>query len=625
MRSSPRTVLATSCVTLALLTPVAAFGATRTAGSTAPTDTATEVLSFDRLPGLDRLPSTPAPSTQTMVVAIGLQNPTAAAEQDLYRRLYDPADPLFHQFLTPAEVGRRFGVSSAQRAAVERTVAQAGLRVIQRSTEGDWIAAEGTVPQVEHAFSVDIRSYVAQGRAFLANTEGPTVLRAAHVMSVIGLNTWQRWTLPRPAAGPTRQDACLGSAACIGTLTPQDLWSIYEQPNRYLGQGQSMAVIGEGNPKATIDSLAHFQHHFGLAAKGLRVVCVQNHDCGSDTSGDGEWAIDTQASLGMAPLAQETLYFAQGLEDPKIDMSFLAWINDANGPSQADASEGVCEQTPLNNVFRGPLEPINGNDNYKLPVSIAFGDDQEPVIDQALRHAAIEGRTLFSSTGDTGFTCASVLFPVIGGGNGVLYNGTVQVAYPASSAYAVAVGGTVIYSQPNASPARRVLEYGWNFGGGGSSYFQPAPAFQHAQPNVIGHCISSPSSFTSGNGPLCRGIPDVAALSGDFTTGYTIVDAAGNTGSGGGTSLSSPLWMGMWTRVQSAALKAGAKRGLGFANETLYALGNGAATQGRDFTDVNLGDNGYPALPGWDYVTGFGTPRLSSLTSDALLRAHLRP
>ena len=37
----------------------------------------------------------------------------------------------------------------------------------------------------------------------------------------------------------------------------------------------------------------------------------------------------------------------------------------------------------------------------------------------------------------------------------------------------------------------------------------------------------------------------------------------------------------------------------------------------RDFTDVTLGTNGaYAAGQGWDYVSGFGTPRVAGLIRD---------
>src|SRR5207245_10437351 len=45
----------------------------------------TQVLGFDRLPGLGRLSSRPASPGTTMLVAVGLQTPTALAEEPLYR------------------------------------------------------------------------------------------------------------------------------------------------------------------------------------------------------------------------------------------------------------------------------------------------------------------------------------------------------------------------------------------------------------------------------------------------------------------------------------------------------------------------------------------------------------
>jgi hypothetical protein len=70
----------------------------------------------------------------------------------------------------------------------------------------------------------------------------------------------------------------------------------------------------------------------------------------------------------------------------------------------------------------------------------------------------------------------------------------------------------------------------------------------------------------------------------------------------------------MWARVNQSAGGAG----YGFANETLYRLGKNDTTRARDFFDVTLGVNGlYAALPGWDYVSGFGTPDVAHIIADA--------
>jgi subtilase family serine protease len=101
----------------------------------------------------------------------------------------------------------------------------------------------------------------------------------------------------------------------------------------------------------------------------------------------------------------------------------------------------------------------------------------------------------------------------------------------------------------------------------------------------------------------------VAAQSGDVISNGYAVYAAGALSQGGGTSLSSPLWMGMWARIQSAARPGGN----GFADWSLYRLGNDRVAAPQGFYDVVVGDNGYPAIAGWDYVTGFGTPRVDGL------------
>jgi subtilase family serine protease len=74
----------------------------------------------------------------------------------------------------------------------------------------------------------------------------------------------------------------------------------------------------------------------------------------------------------------------------------------------------------------------------------------------------------------------------------------------------------------------------------------------------------------------------------------------------GGTSLSSPLSVGVWARMISGKPK------LGFAPIHLYGLYDGTGTVGTypegGFHDIILGADGlYTAGPGWDYTTGLGS------------------
>jgi hypothetical protein len=98
---------------------------------------------------------------------------------------------------------------------------------------------------------------------------------------------------------------------------------------------------------------------------------------------------------------------------------------------------------------------------------------------------------------------------------------------------------------------------------------------------------------------------------------------SGADSQGAGTSLSSPLWLGVWARIQAAA----SGKGLGFANYKIYKLAQSSG--GRDFYDVTVGDNQpYPAKPGYDNTTGWGTPEISQIMQDLtgrLTPAHNTP
>jgi subtilase family serine protease len=83
----------------------------------------------------------------------------------------------------------------------------------------------------------------------------------------------------------------------------------------------------------------------------------------------------------------------------------------------------------------------------------------------------------------------------------------------------------------------------------------------------------------------------------------------------GGTSLSSPLSVGVWARMISA------NPSLGFAPIHLYSLYNGTTTPGSyprgGFHDIILGSDGlYTALPGWDFTTGLGSFNVGQLYTD---------
>ncbi|TVY22058.1 Aorsin [Lachnellula arida] len=105
-----------------------------------------------------------------------------------------------------------------------------------------------------------------------------------------------------------------------------------------------------------------------------------------------------------------------------------------------------------------------------------------------------------------------------------------------------------------------------------------------------------------------RGYPDVAA-NGD----HIAVFQAGSLLPVSGTSASTPIFASIVNRINEQRLNAG-KNVIGFINPALYAN----PSMLNDITSGNnpgCGTEGFQAVPGWDPVTGLGTPNYPKMVS----------
>ncbi len=112
-----------------------------------------------------------------------------------------------------------------------------------------------------------------------------------------------------------------------------------------------------------------------------------------------------------------------------------------------------------------------------------------------------------------------------------------------------------------------------------------------------------------------RGVPDVAADA-SGTTGMALAFSVPGGGyeliGAGGTSAAAPFWAGL---IALADQEAG--HPLGFVNPAIYQIARGPQYH-KAFHDITTGNNtvvlngvtitGYQTGPGWDPVTGWGTP-----------------
>jgi pseudomonalisin len=607
-----------------------------------------------------------ASPSQVMTLGVGLKDPNPSGEAALEAAQQNPASPEYQHFLTPAQFDTRFAVSKATFAKVLSWLQKGGAHVTETAGARNYVEFTATVKQVDSLFQTKENRYEAKGATFLANASAPSVPAHLDIFDIVGLNTLDRPTTPladahkgAPAPGssvlglptaPASLPSIPGEGALAGTiqnvlgslpgvpggnplgtlskklsvpaasvptipavLTPQDMWSIYDMPSDNMGQGQTIAVLGAGDTSTTVKDLGIFESEHNLPKVTVQVTDIPKDGDFSDTSGNVEWELDTQASTGVAPDVKNVhLYFSEHLIDPDAEEDFVKWIDDPTGPKQANASWGECETTPANATLESEIPTqFNNNEDWNADYGTGAPDALEPVAEQTLEQGVLEGRTLFSATGDTGSSCpVLVLGPDLGAGNGVINQGIPIVNYPAASPYVVAVGGTVLYPD-SSNPPQRALEYPWPYSGGGQSFFIPEPAFQKGDTDVDRPCLSDVNGDPNTSLGTCRGIPDVADESGDIaTSSYDIYsDELGGASSEGGTSLSSPLMVGMWTRIQAAS-----KKGTGFADPEIYRVAENSTDYAQAFNDYEAGTNGfYQAGPGWDYVSGWGTPVLTPL------------
>ena len=503
----------------------------------------------------------PLPTDQTLTVRVALKLQNQAALNTYIRNINNPANPLYGQSLTPAQFAISYAPGAAQIQQVVNYLQGAGFTNVTVEPNNLIVSADGTAAQASAAFNTPIEQFAQFGKLVYGNTAPAQVPASLGgiVGAVLGLNTigQMKPMLAKTSAG--------GAPQYLVSYTPKNFWQIYSANDVPAASKATIAVIAEGDLSGVLKDFNAAQASWGFPR--FPVTVVQVGLASTDTAGVDEWDMDSQYSTGMAGGYVKHLYFydATSLTDSDLALAFSRWVTDDKARA-ANASFGECEIFP-------------------------YIDGSMLVDDELFAEGAAQGQTLFSSTGDTGSFC-----PVGVGTNGVPA-GVPLVNYPAASQYVTAVGGTTVLTNADGNYDTEVA---WNAGGGGISQFEYSPFWQVAA-NVPSSALSS------------KGIPDVS-MDADPESGANVYVNGAWEGVGG-TSLSSPLAMGVWARLISANPK------LGFAPITFYSLYDGTGVLGSypkgGFHDILVGANGlYTAGPGWDFTTGLGTLWVDQLYND---------
>jgi subtilase family serine protease len=389
-----------------------------------------------------------------------------------------------------------------------------------------------------------------------------------------------------PASSSNLPD-CLTASQCYAPRQFRVAYGIQPLLDKGIsGRGETVvlpefAETAPAAPERVTDirqDLADFDRRFGLPPARIQVITTLAGPSASPWLAGVEEVVDTEMVHAVAPDAsiRELLVARANVSTPAKEAATFA--------TQVRIAARHADVISLSGSF---------GEHFATPAEVA-------AINSALEYSAARHVTFVASSGDGGAISDLGTF---GSSTPVK-----EVSLPASDPLVLSVGGTSLTANPvtgryvseTASNTLPELIDGHSQGsGGGFSHIFARPAYQDG---------------VRGIGTM-RGVPDVAGDAGSSTDMAFVFAATGGAYAllpEGGTSAAAPLWAGL---VALADQEAG--HPLGFVNPVLYRIARGPLYD-KAFHDITTGNNtvvlnketitGYQAGPGWDPVTGWGTP-----------------
>jgi subtilase family serine protease len=615
-------------------------------------------------------------------IAVHLSARDPAALKAFVAKVSDPDSKSYGHYLTPRQFADRHAPDAADVAAVKQLLASAGMKDIEVGAQGMWVSATATVRQLRQAFKVSQGLYLYKGKTLRANDGEPQfpAALAGKILFVEGLDDTTSLRTPyhhsategervapalQPAAKPPvtpppvaaglpspycntyfgEQTAVLSTAAgpygtnipwLVCGYTPQQIQAAYAIDQvKQDGKGITIAIVDAFASPTLEDDANRYAANHGLPALTKKnfsqIIPKGAYNVPPDQIANaygwwGEQSLDIAAVHGSAPGA-DIVYVGSTDNNTSLDIALFNTLYNH-----------VADVVTNSYGFNGEGVPAGYAATY----------------DQALLAGAALGTTVLYSSGDGGDLSAQ--------------NGVATGSWPATSAYALGVGGTSLaLTQSNGAKS----EYGWGTyrdylggamvnsatsvttsgllttsalgftfyafafysgAGGGISQLELQPSWQAP---VVPNALATTLNLASGQSiPLAtaqRVSPDVGMV-GDPYTGYlygetfTIagnpVSDAGCTpisdtqeyceGSIGGTSLSSPLMAGVIAILNQRRAQSG-KPLVGFANPLFYSHGSSSGANLTGFDPISAPTSPVSVLRG--YVNDLTRVRVVTLNS----------
>ncbi|KAF8263390.1 subtilisin-like protein [Lactarius quietus] len=361
-------------------------------------------------------------------------------------------------------------------------------------------------------------------------------------------------------------------------ITPSDLRSLYKTEGYVPAAADRnvLGIAGFARQYPSPQDLKIFMKEYRTDGEDATYTVERVNGGGYDPSNPGEEAnLVTQYSEAIAYPTPLIYYSTAGDVNTESDpyIHWLAYLlNQKTVPQTISTSYGDYERT--------------------FPLVYAEN------ICRLLAQLGTRGVSVIFSSGDWGVGQGDCTFEDESGNTYGLF----LPVFPATCPFVTSVGGT------QGGMAKNDPEVAASFSGGGFSTIFPRPPYQEdAVPDYLDNLENLGDNYGNFYQAAGRGFPDISSQAVQFAS---VLNGAFGTISG--TSGSSPTVAAIISLLNDYLISKD-EPALGFLNPRLY----GELLPG--FKDITSGSNpgcgtdGFPAIVGWDPVTGLGTPNFTKL------------
>ncbi|RAL08475.1 S53 family peptidase [Aspergillus homomorphus CBS 101889] len=597
-------------------------------------------------------------STETVIVRIGLTQSNLDRGYEYLMDVSDSVSPNYGKFWTAEKVAETFAPSNASVEAVRNWLIGAGVdqsRLGQTKNKA-WIVFNATTEEAEALLHTQYYYYrnKATGSTTIATDQYrlPQVVQP-HVDYIkpgvlLPLTSRKRQAGRKPLRyQPAKKTtpSPLSLATCDQAITPACIAALYKIPasSKNVSPNNSLGIFEEGDYYSQEDLNLFFQKFTRWIPQGThpKPAFIDGAEAPVPVDEAGtESDLDFQLAYPIVYPQEITLFQTDDsnyASQQVYTSGFLNTFLDAlDGVSSycTYCADGECGDAPgldpvYPDTYQGGYTGQLMCGTYKPTnvISISYGSQEEDLPDYYQKRQCneflklgLQGTSILIASGDDGVAGP----PGDDSNDGCLGNGTVfSPAFPNSCPWITNVGATKLYPghtvadgesaayDPPGSPYR--VAYA---SGGGFSNIYPIPDYQSKAVAEYLKKHNPPYPYYKGganlgkNGGvynrLGRGYPDVAA-NGDniamFNGAKYILE--------GGTSASTPIFASVINRIIEKRIAAG-KGPVGFLNPVLYRNAE-ALNDITNGTNPGCGTDGFSTAPGWDPVTGLGTPNFPKL------------